>query len=505
VITVSREAAVDEGTIPQRLSASDSLMWRIESDPVLRSPILVVGLLDRSPTPEGLEAAIDRAVAALPRLRQRIVAPPLGLGRPRWEDAGEPSQAHHVRRVRAPGGDLDSVLEVAQPDAVAAFDPARPPWTLTVVDGLDGGRAAIVLRFHHAITDGIGGIELAQRLFDRKRRPTRSGRNGPGTEAGATSGTGTPASAPVPAAPTPAPAVPPLAELVTGAAGAVAQVSRDVLDLSRQALGAATRRPGDLVAAPLRLGRSAARLLAPATGGGSPALAGRSLDRWLSTTERPLERVRAAAHATGGTVNDVLLAAVAGGLYAYHKAQGQPVGAVRVTMPISIRREGDPVGGNRFVPARFTLPIDDPDPRMRVKIAGAIVRRWRAEPALGATGLLAGGLNMLPGPVVTRLFGEMLRSIDVDVVDVPGLDRRAFLGGARIDRLWAFAPPTGAALSITLLSHEGVCCLGLACDRLAVTDPELLAGCLGDALDELLALGGPAARSPGRPARRGSA
>ncbi|HEX6419329.1 MAG TPA: wax ester/triacylglycerol synthase domain-containing protein [Acidimicrobiales bacterium] len=492
---MSREAAVDEDTIPQRLSASDSLMWRIESDPVLRSPILVVGLLDRSPTPEGLEAAIDRAVAALPRLRQRIVPPPLGLGRPRWEDAGEPSQAHHVRRVRAPGGDLDSVLEVAQPDAVAAFDPARPPWTLTVVEGLDGGRAAIVLRFHHAITDGIGGIEIAERLFDRKRRPTRAGRNG--AVAGATAA----ARAPVPAAPVTGPAVPPLADLVTGAAGAVAQVSREALDLSRQALDAATRRPGDLVAAPLRLGRSAARLLAPATGGGSPALAGRSLDRWLSTTERPLERVRAAAHATGGTVNDVLLAAVAGGLYAYHKAQAQPVGAVRVTMPISIRREGDPVGGNRFVPARFTLPIDDPDPQLRVKIAGAIVRRWRAEPALGATGLLAGGLNMLPGPVVTRLFGEMLRSIDVDVVDVPGLDRRAFLGGARIDRLWAFAPPTGAALSITLLSHEGVCCLGLACDRLAVTDPELLSACLGDAVDELLALGGPA-RPPGRTARR---
>ncbi|HEX6422460.1 MAG TPA: wax ester/triacylglycerol synthase domain-containing protein [Acidimicrobiales bacterium] len=488
--------------IPQRLSASDSLMWRIESDPVLRSPILVVGLLDRSPTPEGMEAAIDRAVAALPRLRQRIVPPPLGLGRPRWEDAGEPSQAHHVRRVRAPGGDLDSVLEVAQPDAVAAFDPARPPWTLTVVDGLDDGRAAVVLRFHHAITDGVGGIEIAERLFDHKRRPTRSARAGAGPDPAA----GTPAPVPAPAAPAPAgQPVPPLADLVTGAAEAVAQVSREALDLSRQALGAATRRPGDLVAAPLRLGRSAARLLAPATGGGSPALAGRSLDRWLGTTERPLERVRAAAHATGGTVNDVLLAAVAGGLYAYHKAQGQPVGAVRVTMPISIRREGDPVGGNRFVPARFTLPIDDPDPRVRVKIAAAIVRRWRAEPALGATDLLAGGLNMLPGPVVTRLFGEMLRSIDVDVVDVPGLDHRAFLGGARIDRLWAFAPPTGAALSITLLSHERVCCLGLACDRLAVTDPDLLAGCLGDALDELLALGAPAGRPPKRPGGRRSA
>jgi diacylglycerol O-acyltransferase len=149
---------VDDRAFPSRLSASDSLMWRIESDPVLRSPILVVGLLDRSPPPDRLEAAVEHAAAALPRLRQRIVPPPLAVGRPRWEDAGEPSLAHHVRRVRAAGDDLDSVLEVAQPDAVAAFDPARPPWALTIVDGLAGGRAAFVLRFHHAITDGVGGI-----------------------------------------------------------------------------------------------------------------------------------------------------------------------------------------------------------------------------------------------------------------------------------------------------------------------------------------------------------
>jgi WS/DGAT/MGAT family acyltransferase len=469
------EVVVDDRTFPDRLSASDSLMWRIESDPVLRSPILVVGLLDRPPSPEGLEATIDRAAAALPRLRQRIVGPPLGLGRPHWEDGGQPSLAHHVRRVRAPGGDLDSVLDVAQPDAVAAFDPARPPWTLTVVDGLDGGRAAVVLRFHHAITDGVGGIEIAHLLFDRTRRPRRSRASDAPT-------TG-------PAAPVVAPGPRPLAATAAG----VARMAR----VARDAIGAAGH-PGRALAAPVRLGRSAARLIAPATGGGSPVLAGRSLDRWLAVTERRLDHVQRAARATGGTVNDVLLAAVAGALAAYHRAQGRPVAAVRVTMPISIRRQDDDLGGNRFVPARFTLPVDDPDPRARVKIAGAIVRGWRAEPALGSTGLLAAGLNLLPRPVVTRLFGDMLRSIDVDVVDVPGLDRPAFLGGARIDRLWAFAPPTGAALSVTLLSHAGTCCVGLACDRLAVTDPELMDACLAAALDEVVALGRPHATAARR-------
>jgi diacylglycerol O-acyltransferase / wax synthase len=221
----------------------------------------------------------------------------------------------------------------------------------------------------------------------------------------------------------------------------------------------------------------------------SPELAHRSLDRWLAVTERPLAATRRAADAAGGTVNDVLLAAVAGAVAAYHRAQSRPVRAVRVTMPINIRRPGDRMGGNRFVPARFTLPVDDPDPAARVEVAGAIARGWRSEPALGATDVLAAGLNLLPRAVVSRLFAGMLRSIDVDVANVPGLNRRAFVGGARIERLWAFAPPTGAALSVTLVSHEGTCCIGLACDRRAVADPELLSSCLDTALTEVLALG----------------
>jgi diacylglycerol O-acyltransferase / wax synthase len=74
-------------------------------------------------------------------------------------------------------------------------------------------------------------------------------------------------------------------------------------------------------------------------------------------------------------------------------------------------------------------------------------------------------------------------------VDVPGLRRRAYLGGARLERLWAFAPPTGAALSVTLVSHDGKACIGVACDQRAVTDPENLHRCLAAALDELAALG----------------
>ena len=443
-------------TMPARLSAADSLLWRIESDPVLRTPVVVVGLLDRSPTPEGVEATVERAAALLPRLGQRLDPPPLDLGRPRWRPSDEPSLAAHVRRVAAPGGGLDAALAVAEPDAAAAFDPVRSPWTLTVVDGLDRGRSAMILRFHHTLTDGVGGIDIAERLFDRTRRLRACD----------------------------TPVAPPDAE----EAGPRMSSPAALVDRARTAAGALLR-PWQALGAVTRIAGSAVRTLAPAPPGGSPVLTGRSLDRRLAVMERPLRDLEAAARATGGTVNDVLLAAVGGALAEYHWDQGRPVPALRVVMPISARRPGDPIGGNRFVPARFTLPVDDPDPTNRVRIAGALVRAWRREPALGATDLLAAAIDFLPRALAARLFAGMLRSVDVDVVDVPGLRRRAYLGGARLERLWAFAPPTGAALSVTLVSHDGKACIGLACDQVAVTDPEGLQRCLATAFDELAALG----------------
>lgn len=450
---------MSEQAFPSELSPSDTLMWRIEADPVLRSPILVVGLLDRAPAPDDLTASLERAARALPRLRQFIEPAPLSFGPPRWRDDDRFSVEHHVRRVRAASGagGLDAALAVAEPDVAAAFDPARPPWTLTLVEGLDDDAAALVLRFHHAITDGVGGIEIADLLFDRSRRAPRRSRRA--------------------TAPPPAPRTPGLPQRAVAALGGLAGGALATVTHPRAALGA-----------PARVARSALRVLAPPAAAGSPLLAGRSLDRSLAVTERPLRRLKAAAAAAGGTVNDVLLAAVAGALATYHRKQGHPVPAARVTMPISVRRPGDDLGGNRFVPARFTLPVDDPDPAVRARIAGNIVRRWRAEPALDASNLLAAGLNLLPRPVVARVFGDLLRSMDVDVVDLPGLARPAYLAGARIERLWAFAPPVGAALSITLVSHRRTACIGLSCDTAAVTDPPLLAACLDDALDEVVAL-----------------
>lgn len=431
-----REEAVGmvaNAKVASKLSSSDALMWRIETDPVLRSPVVVVGLLDAAPARDAVLANFAYAANVIPHFKQCIASS--ATGTMRWVDDPDFSLAHHLRfRHTRPHGRLRDVLDIAQDDATAAFDPARPPWHCTVVEGMQNKTAAFILKFHHSMTDGVGAIELAGGLFDNAAAESDA-------------------------------AVPPAKPPVANAAH------------SSSRLHQATAMAG-----------SVRRMLAPVSAPLSPLLLGRSLDRRMELFEVPLPALRSAADALDATVNEVFLAGVAGGLHAYHQHFGVAVPALRFTMPISLREPGDAPGGNRFAPARFVMPIDDPDPRMRVKIAKAIVRHERHEPALKLTDVVADVLARLPTPVVTRVFGDLLRNVDVDIVDVPGLSRPVRLGGAGVVSMWAFAPPTGAALSITLLSHCDSCCIAVLCDTKPVADAELMRKCLAHAFDEIVAI-----------------
>jgi diacylglycerol O-acyltransferase / wax synthase len=443
-------------SFPSRLSASDRVMWRIERDPLLRSVVVAVGLLDQEPDWKGARATFEHATEQLPRLRQRIVSGGPGGG-PHWADDPGFSLDYHIRRVAAPSpGDLRALLDLVAPIASCALDPARPLWECTVVDGLEGGRGAFVWKFHHTMTDGVGGMELAGDVFDCARHG------------------GSRVDTPATPAPDATRAAGPLERLVQSGLAGMRVMSQ----------------PGRVATDAARFGRSIARMLAPAAEPLSPVLRGRSLDRRFDVLEVPLASMRDSAQAVDGTINDVFLAGVGGGLHEFHRRLGHALPAVRVTMPINLRREGDPPGGNRFTPVRFILPIDDPDPAFRARIAGAISRKWRAEPAVGLTSVLADLLDRLPPPVLARVFGAMLKNVDIGAVDVPGFRDPAYLGGARVERIWGFSPPTGAALSVTLLSHVDTCCIGVASDLAAVPDPDLLVSCLRDSFDEVTAIGG---------------
>jgi diacylglycerol O-acyltransferase len=460
-----------ERRFDDRMSNEDALMWNIEKDPILRSTIVAVALLDRAPEWDRLFRRLHGASIAIPRLRQTVVVPPLRVAAPRWILDPDFDLGFHVRRVVLPApGDVRTLLDHVAPIACDAFDRARPLWELTAVEGFDGDRAAVVLKVHHSLTDGVGGMELLAHLVDLERdAPSPDDQAEPHAER-----------------------VSRLGLLRTAGIEAALGTARVGLALPRAALAAAGRAAGD----PLGTGRrgaetlaSISRALAPATEPLSPLMRRRSLGRRLDVFDLPLDDLRRAAKAAEGSLNDAFVAAVAGGLARYHDRHGSPVEQLRMTLPISLRTSDDPAAGNRFAPARFPVPATADRARQRIAAIRGLVQGWRSEPALALTGQLAGVLNRMPTTATTALFGGMLKCVDFVATNVPGAPVPVFAAGAAVERFYALAPPSGAALNVALVSHVDQCCIGVVADTAAVPDSENLIADLRAGFEEVLALG----------------
>jgi WS/DGAT/MGAT family acyltransferase len=237
----------------------------------------------------------------------------------------------------------------------------------------------------------------------------------------------------------------------------------------------------------VRTTTSIGRMLAPATEPMSPVMRTRGLGRRLDTFDLSLDDLRRTAKRTEGSVNDVFVAAVIGGLHRYHERHGDCPDSLRMTLPINLRQEGDDTAGNHFAPARFAVPATILDPHERVRAVRSLVRQWRAEPALQLTGQLAGVLNRLPTATTTSLFGGMLKCCDFVATNVPGAPVPVYAAGARVDRMYAFAPPAGAAVNVSLISHCDFCCIGVVTDTTAVPDAGVFLECLRAGFEEMLA------------------
>ena len=145
-----------------RMSDAEALMWRAEKDPFLTSTFANITILDRAPNFDAFVARMDRATRFIPRLRQRVQPAPASLGPPRWVADTEFNIAHHVRRMALPApGTMRQLLDLATLLVADAFDRTRPLWQFTVIDGLEGGKSAIIQKLHHTITDGQGGVALS--------------------------------------------------------------------------------------------------------------------------------------------------------------------------------------------------------------------------------------------------------------------------------------------------------------------------------------------------------
>src|SRR5438309_2894009 len=154
----------------RRMSDAEALMWTIEKDPALRSSFLQLTLLDRVPDFTRFRRRMERAVRVLPRLGQRVVTPPARFAPPEWADDPSFDLDFHVRRLAVPApGSQRQLLDLAAVLYEDAFDRARPLWNITVVEGLEGGGAALLVKMHHTITDGVGGVRLSMQFIDVAR------------------------------------------------------------------------------------------------------------------------------------------------------------------------------------------------------------------------------------------------------------------------------------------------------------------------------------------------
>ena len=456
------------GTGEMFMTESDAFSWYMEQDPGLRSTVVAVAWLEQVPPWEELGRRLEAATRLVPAFRRRALEAPGRLAPPRWATDPGFDLRWHLRRVAAPEPrDRDTVLEMARLAATTGFDRTRPLWEFTLVEGLADGSAALVMKFHHALTDGIGGVRLAYYLVD---------------------------DVPSAASDTTMPAAPPGEELAAPALvlGALANRTGELAGRISKALRWAPSTGGRLLAHPLRtstsLARTAAsvaRTVAPVRRTLSPVMVRRGPGRRLHELEVPLDELHGAAARAGGTVNDAFMAAVTGGLRRYHEHHGVELGDLMVTMPISLRRPTDPPGGNRITLMRFVVPAGIPDPLERIRALDGRCRAARDERSLALTDEIASALNLLPAPVV----GSMLKHVDFLASDVPGFPAPVYLCGSRVTGYTPFGPTIGAALNATLFSYDGRCCIGVTVDTDAVPDDDLLIRCLAEGLAEVTAAG----------------
>ncbi|MGY1652832.1 HAD-IB family hydrolase [Geodermatophilus sp. SYSU D01119] len=472
--TAGQPAAVpatplDWGSAPE-MNPLETAMWRAEvADPRLRANVALLELLDPAPDWERLRAAHEWASRMVPRMRQRVVEPALGIGTPRWVTVDELDLDAHVHRVRLEEpGSMRQLLDVVGEFVSAPLDRDRPLWQVLYVEGLADGRAGYVVKTHHSTTDGLGAVQLMGKLQSRtaEHDPVR----------------------PEPPVPLPGDDVSRTGLLTEQLVGTARSAPLAVLRRGVEALTSGAR-PWEVVTSALGSARSASRTLQP-PGPGSDLLAPRGGGWHLEVLEVPLADLKAGAKAAGGSLNDGFLAAMVGGFRRYHQRHGAPLGTLTVGIPISLRSQDAPEGGNRFTGARFPAPLEEADPAARIRAIREFVLSVRGDSGSGVLNdLLAPTLSWLPAPVIGAVSGRLTSANDVQISNVPGVAHPVYIAGSRITRMFPFGPLPGCAAMITLLSHETQCCIGMNLDAAAVTDPAGLVADLQAGLDEVVALG----------------
>jgi diacylglycerol O-acyltransferase len=455
----------------ERLSALDASFLYLEK-PSVHMHVAGVAILDPSTRPGGrlTEADLGRLITErihmVPRFRQRVVVPPFGTGRPVWVDDADFDLSFHLRRTALPSpGGRRELAEFVQRVHSRPLDRTKPLWEMYLIEGLEDGYVAVLSKSHHAMIDGISGMDIATVMFDLTPEKQRN--------------------QPQPWEPQPPPSGAELFiegivdQVVHPVEGIVGGLSR-ALRAPQEALDHAGRLLGGL--------RSLAAL-GPAPAGPFNVPVGPN--RRFAMAEVSVADVKEIKNALGGTVNDVVLAAVAGALRTLLKARRHPVRGrtLRALVPVSTRDDSRQSAlGNQVSMFFVDLPVGEADPMRRLRKIIVATRRLKSSHQAVAAEAIMGSARWAPATLhglAARLLARQ-RVVNLVISNVPGPQVPLYLDGARL--LVAFpVMPLGEqlALSVAVTSLSGVMGFGLTTDWDTGADIDVLAGGLLDGFDDL--------------------
>ena len=450
-----------------RLSSVDAGFLHMEEDGA-HMHIGALGIFE-GPAPSGpaFRTHIDSRLPQLPRYRQRIQLMPLGTGRPVWVEDESFRLDYHVRHsaLPSPGGD-DELMALVNRVIGQRLDRSKPLWELWLVEGLENDRWAIISKTHHAMIDGVSGVDLMTVLFDIE--PTTA------VEA-----------APPPWTPAKAPGTVEL--LVGGAQGLV----RNALQLSTKGALLAAR-PKEAVQSTIGVVSAVAETLRPMVDAApkTPLNQKPGPHRVVAAVTTKLSDYKVAKAATGATVNDVVLSAVAGALGKFLDDRGVDTKGLqlRACVPVSLRPDSKKGAlGNEIAIMMASLPVGLTDPKARLSFVQAAMEHLKSSKQAEGAKVLTSIENALPPAILARAarLGFSSRLYNLLVTNVPGPQIPIYLLGRQLQELvpLVFLAPEHL-LAIGIMSYNGNVTYGLMADADGVPDLHVLAGYLEEALAE---------------------
>lgn len=491
-------------TRPERLHALDVGFLALES-PTTPMHFASVAYLDGEPLRDAtgrvrlddLRRLVEERLAVAPRFRQRPRPGPLGVGRPVWDDDPDFAVADHVNEVVLPAPGTEAQLrDLCARLMMRALPRTRPLWELWAVDGYADGSVVLLEKVHHVMMDGISGIDVAMLLTDATPEPTALAASAPAPASDGRHGSPPTAVGPAPSE------LRPLAagrmgdlglerwlfEAPARTAGALVGAVRHPVGVARAATAAAQRAE--------TLARGIASLLTPATVAPRTPLnrpVGRH--RRYAHVEAQLGPLHKVAGAHGCTVNDVVLAAVAGGVRRLRLERGEdPATPFQVAVPVSTRHPDEHlVLENRIALYLVPLPVALEDPMSRLEAVGAVSRRRKGQGQAELVSAVLATADRWPMAAVDRAARLLHRQpfANAVVTNVPGPSSTRYVLGARLRHFVPLVPlAANLDVSVGVLSYADELSFGCLADAGRCPDVATFAAGIGDTLAALVELPG---------------